>query len=304
VPEWDADYAEDDDLEFIDVADPVWPESHAPVPYLRIVDGDYGQPISESTGTQFWDVEGHEHDRWERESTASLVPSTIDEGEQPFTEYAFEPLVETEVETATAPPEEPIVLAPDDEPAPRPAPSNDVVLAEYADPLERESSTIEPAFVGDYQLAANWTFDSVSLDEPSQIPAAKFEDQEDSLPVDDGMAAIKQYEASSLAVLGEVLKAISDRIEGQPSLPLTEPLPTPSLQASALASLIELTASGTFDMDEARWRKSRLVGLGESGARLRSLLELRDAGHIDDEVLIQKKAAITAELSTLIHPKP
>jgi hypothetical protein len=294
VPEWDADYAEHEGLEFIDVADPVWPESHATVPFLRIVDDAHAGPFSEKT--QFWDVEGYEHDRWERESAAA-TSTTVDEEEQSLTEYSFESLVETEIENATLPPDEPIVLEPDDEP--RPAPASDVVLAEYADPIENERMTVEPAFIGDYQLAANWTFDSTSRDDLSPVPSSAFDDQ----PMEDGMAAIKQYEASSLAVLGEVLNAISDRVEGLPSSPLTEPLPTPTLQATALASLIELTASGTFDMDEARWRKSRLVGLGESGARLRSLLELHDAGHIDDEVLIQKKAAITAELSTLIHPK-
>jgi hypothetical protein len=183
------------------------------------------------------------------------------------------------------------------------------MLAEFADPGESWHEVVEPVFLGDYQLAAEWTHDtgkSEPLGAPVPISTESDDERLDvtTYPADDGMAAINQYEATSLAVLGEVLKAIADRGEGQPISSLTEPLPTPSLQASALAALIELTATGTIDMAEARWRKSRLIGLGESGARLRSLLELRDAGHISDEILAQKKSAITAQLSTLIHPRP
>jgi hypothetical protein len=180
------------------------------------------------------------------------------------------------------------------------------MLTEFADPGENSLEIVEPVFVGDYQLAAEWTFEATHT-EPLDMPYPISAEAETGrlaatiFPIEDGMAAIKQYEASSLAVLGEVLKAIADRAEGGPITPLTEPMPTPALQASALGALIELTATGAFDMEEARRRKSRIIGIGESGARLRSLLELRDAGHISDEVLAQKKSAITAQLSTLIH---
>jgi hypothetical protein len=299
--EWDADHLEDDGIEFIDVADPVWPESHAAVPYLRIVDDAYGKPFSDDTPS--WDQDHTAHDHWERESMTAVTPD-LDDFDDGFTELGAENATDADIDASPPTPDEPIVLEPDEEPATNREPHHDVVLAEYADPGLNDVEAVEPAFIGDYQLAANWTFDSGSPDQPEPISASFVQDQAAPQAVADGMTAIKEYEASSLAVLGEVLKAISDRVDGQSVSPLTEPMPTPAFQANALAAVIELTASGTFDMEEARWRKSRLIGLGESGARLRSLLELRDGGHIDDVVLLQKKAAITAELSTLIHPKP
>jgi hypothetical protein len=113
---------------------------------------------------------------------------------------------------------------------------------------------------------------------------------------------IQEYEASCLAVLSEVLRAINDRVACRPAKAITEPLPSPSLQSSALGALIELTANGDLTLDEARKRRARLIALGESGVRLRALMELRDFGHITTEDLELKKEQITAHLATFVRP--
>jgi hypothetical protein len=295
--EWDGYDDEQEGLEFIDVADPVWPESHVSVPYLRIVDEAYEGPFSDPAATGFWDGDDL---TWEREVEVSTA-----EEERPVNFRADTQVVESVDEVPTTP-EEAIVLEQTAEFELAKEPETDTMLSEFADPGENSLEIVEPVFVGDYQLAAEWTFEATQTEDFQDPTSAEPETGRlaaTTFPIEDGMAAIKQYETSSLAVLGEVLKAIADRAEGGPITPLTEPMPTPALQASALGALIELTATGAFDMEEARRRKSRIIGLGESGTRLRSLLELRDAGHISDEVLEQKKSAITAQLSTLIHPK-
>jgi hypothetical protein len=215
-----------------------------------------------------------------------------------------------------------IELAP--EQAPEEQASDDVMLAEFADAGEPEIPAVDQIALGDYELATDWLVANAKTEElrsptfasitPTPLLPVKTETEEAAVvgdvpivayaPHSKALATIQEYEASCLAVLSEVLKAIADRVACRPAQPISEPLPSPALQASALAALIELTATGEIDMDDARWRKSRMIELGEAGARLRALMELRDFGHISTEDLDHKRVSITNHLSTFTRPKP
>jgi hypothetical protein len=168
--------------------------------------------------------------------------------------------------------------------------------------------------LGDFELATDWSIANAQTEPlrstmpPATASLSKLQQELDEAMLESASrnskakAVIQEYETSCLAVLSEVLRAVNDRVGCRPAKGITEPLPSTSLQASALGALIELTANGELSMEEARKRRARLIALSESGVRLRALMELRDFGHITTEDLNIKKEQITAHLATFVRP--
>jgi hypothetical protein len=323
-PEWAESFAEeeeDGDFEYFDVADSVWPEPYAAAPYLRIVDESYAEPVANDfeSEPERWEQPVDEGERWEFERPGPSVPIAIEpeaedqhiaqtpptNGSIRFDTNQFAELKEIELALEQTPEEQK---------------SDDVMLAEFADAGEPEILAVDQIALGDYELATGWLVAIAKTEDlrspnsasitptlllPVETETAEAEDAPivDNAPHSKALTTIQEYEATCLAVLSEVLKAIADRVACRPAQPISEPLPSPALQASAIAALIELTATGEIDMDDARWRKSRMIELGEAGARLRALMELRDFGHISTEDLDHKRVSITNRLSTFTRPK-
>jgi hypothetical protein len=174
---------------------------------------------------------------------------------------------------------------------------DDVMVAECSEPSEADGLVVAQAPThDDYALATEWVEDH-GVEQPSVEPE----------PVEDGAAPPmergREYEAAALAVFEEALLAIRDRLRGNAAHPLVAELPAPALKSAAFAELSDLTASGQIDPAEARARQTRLTAIAEAGWRLRSLVELRDAGHISDAALARKRAEISSDLTARILPE-
>jgi hypothetical protein len=108
------------------------------------------------------------------------------------------------------------------------------------------------------------------------------------------------YESAAVEALAETLAAIRDRGEGRVT-PLAASIPTPADQSAALAELAALSQTGIVTPDELRGRSDRILALGDACVRLRTLLELRDAGHVSDDDLARRQQSITAQLAGVIE---
>lgn len=203
---------------------------------------------------------------------------------------------------------------------PAPAVAADRVLAEWSAPVvETGDEATPPRQAEDVQVAATWigapddVMENVApvaspapprLDSDAAVAAPNPAAETMAHPTADGRAEplieVKAYEALCLGALAEVLQAIDDRAAGRPSASLVERPPAAAQQAKALAEMIERTGSGRLSLEEARARTVRLVALGEAEVRLRTLLELRDAGHLGDDDLALKRRAITTQLAAVI----
>ncbi|MFL5758142.1 MAG: hypothetical protein ACJ789_00305 [Thermomicrobiales bacterium] len=302
-PTWGDTFApenEDADLELYDAADPVWPVTFAPTPYLRVVDESYQEPTSTS-GFGQWDEAPAADDRWDDEQDRSRYLQTA-------VNDVFSEPIEAPINVESAFQGEDCELE-----------HSDVMLTEFAGADESDEPSSGNGALGDYELATDWlaaaqTEQTSSPLSPATAPLTMLQREGDDVEEparvsptaapSKAFSTIEEYEASCLAVLGEVLRAIDDRVSCRPAKAITEPLPSSSLQASAIAALIELTANGEITMDDARWRKARLIALSESGVRLRALMELRDYGHITTQDLDLKKESITAHLSSFVRADP
>ncbi|MGH2535465.1 MAG: hypothetical protein ACRDJW_24665 [Thermomicrobiales bacterium] len=172
---------------------------------------------------------------------------------------------------------------------------DDVMVAEFAEPDHAvDTAPAASPSRDDYALAADWVDIA-----PDEAPPATPSPEIAALPALDHVRA---YEAAALAVLDEAMQAIRDRRDGGASRPCTVPMPAPALQAAAFTELADLTVSGHLDPNEARTRRARLVAIVEAGVRLRSLVELRDAGHISDAALARKRVEISADLTARLFP--
>jgi hypothetical protein len=111
---------------------------------------------------------------------------------------------------------------------------------------------------------------------------------------------LRAYEEALLRAITGTLRAIEDRLAGgmagHPSLPL----PTPAERGAAFAALDGLVAAGELPAQEAEVHRALLTAAGEAGPRLRSLLELRDAGYLPDGELDRKRREIAAPLAALL----
>ena len=77
--------------------------------------------------------------------------------------------------------------------------------------------------------------------------------------------------------------------------------PSANEQADALSELIELTSSDYYSAEQARALKARLTRTGEAAVRLRSLIELCNAGHMTINEVGAKRDAIMANLPAVIE---
>lgn len=185
------------------------------------------------------------------------------------------------------------------EPVPAASPSTDlaVVAGQLVQPIEAVASPANDAPPAPF--VAGWPTLAAPPDDPA-VPAA-------SHPITPPAPAgppsalardlphTRACEAAALTSLATVLRAIDDPEGPAPSSP-PSPLPT-ARHADALAELDAATASGTITTEEAATRRARLLALIDAAPRLRTLLELRDAGHLSDADLAAKRAAILAPLA-------
>ena len=97
-------------------------------------------------------------------------------------------------------------------------------------------------------------------------------------------------------MIDEVNEVIDRRVAGH-SAPSPRALPPSTAdQAAALAELVELASSGYYDAETMRSLKSQITRLGEAAVRIRSLLELCNAGHMTIKEVGAKRDAIVAGL--------
>jgi hypothetical protein len=107
---------------------------------------------------------------------------------------------------------------------------------------------------------------------------------------------IPAYLAAAQRAIDEVTEAIDRRIAGNSAPPLRATPPASHEQAAALAELIELTGSDYYSAEQARRVKARITRFGEAAVRLRSLIELCNAGHLTIHEVGAKRDAIMANL--------
>jgi hypothetical protein len=195
----------------------------------------------------------------------------------------------------------------------------DVVLAEWS-ALPEDRGTRDD----DVQLAAGWLSPlPVSTDEPASSESDEVAIEEspgDHVAQLETVAAapptelasesertematwprVAAYESATVGVLAEILAAIRDRATGRMT-PLVAGLPSAADQTAALAELTALSESGAVTPDQLRGRSARILALGDACVRLRTLVELRDAGHVSDADLARRQQTITAQLAAVME---
>jgi hypothetical protein len=108
--------------------------------------------------------------------------------------------------------------------------------------------------------------------------------------------AILRYLADAERTINEVNEAIDRRLAGQPALSLRATPPSSDDQAKAFAELLELTGNDYYSFEQARSVKGRITRLGEVSVRLRSLIELCNAGHLTAQEVGHKRDALVATI--------
>lgn len=213
--------------------------------------------------------------------------------------------------------------------APRKSGSNDTCIEPEADTLPTDAPSLAqqhtPAPVGgadrvlaewsappapghdlgqDVPLAMSWTLPEVVREEISDPMPKSPASTASGAPDRTAWTQVRAFESAALAALAEALNAIHDRAAGRVPVPLVELPPSAVEQAQALAALIDLARVGELSPEDLHARKARLLALGEAAVRLRTLLELRDAGHLSDADLAHKRTAITTRLGEILVPQP
>jgi hypothetical protein len=115
-------------------------------------------------------------------------------------------------------------------------------------------------------------------------------------PVATEPSAITAYLAAARKAIAEVNEIIDRRNAGSSSPSPRATPPSTEQQAAALAELVELVGSGYYGADASREVKSRITRFGEAAVRIRSLLELCNAGHMTIGEVAAKRDAIMAAL--------
>ena len=78
--------------------------------------------------------------------------------------------------------------------------------------------------------------------------------------------------------------------------------PSASDQAKALSELVDLLVAEVYSPPQARAEKARLLALGEAAVRLRTLVELCNAGHLSLAELTIKRDALLASIPPPAEP--
>jgi hypothetical protein len=93
-------------------------------------------------------------------------------------------------------------------------------------------------------------------------------------------AAIPAYLAAARKAIDEVNDVINRRMAGNSAPSPRSIPPSTEQQAAALAELVELVGSGHYGAEASRAVKTQITRIGEAAIRIRSLLELCNAGHM------------------------
>jgi hypothetical protein len=130
---------------------------------------------------------------------------------------------------------------------------------------------------------------------PGSLPAPS-ESTETETPLVTQPDVIIRYMADAHRAINEVNEAIDRRIAGNAAPLLRATPPSSEDQARALVELIELTGSDYYSVEQARSVKARITRYGEAAVRLRSLIELCNAGHLTIAEVGAKRDSIVANL--------
>lgn len=176
----------------------------------------------------------------------------------------------------------------------------DVVLAEWSS----GGADITPA---DLTIAETWAAsrtETAGVVSPAVVevepPAGDVEPDPLVTITTEPWAAVRRYEEIAVGALSEALRVIDDCVAGHCGAPLAEHAPSSWDQARALAELKELVARGDVSEDDARHRKERLLALGETCVRLRTLIELHDHGYLSAGDLDRKRVSLVNGLSAAL----
>ncbi len=104
------------------------------------------------------------------------------------------------------------------------------------------------------------------------------------------------YLAKARRTIDEVNQAVDRRVAGQASPLLRAMPPSSEEQSRALAELIELAGTDYYSVEQTRTVKGQITRLGEAAIRLRSLLELCNAGHMTISEVALKRDVIMSGL--------
>jgi len=204
------------------------------------------------------------------ESVVSVTPATVAETTATATLDVVEaPGRNGAAAEPAAPSEEDVAVA-----TPEQVESPDEVITEHS---SLEAAAAEPAEI-------EGTVQEVETQEEAPAPNVPTE-------VAEAWETVRAYEAAAIAVFAESRDANS-------AVHLVPP--TAAQQAAALTALHLLARMGALTEEEAERRSTRIVALGEAAVRLRSLIELRDAGHLTEEELAAKRGAIFRHLTSVI----
>lgn len=109
-------------------------------------------------------------------------------------------------------------------------------------------------------------------------------------------AAIPAYLAAARHAIAEVNDVIDRRLVGKSAPSPRATPPSTESQAAALAELVELIGAGYYNAEASRAVKVQITRFGEAAIRIRSLLELCNAGHMTIKDAAAKRDSIVATL--------
>jgi hypothetical protein len=171
--------------------------------------------------------------------------------------------------------------------------------------LEPIAPTAAEAETGEDEVLAVWhAGPETDVPPPIDIPLASGWSERLSLAIRPGVLwpLAAAYEAATLDLLDRVLLGIRARAAGVPCAPIGATMPGDLEQRAALAELLELKRSGKLSAERCQHRSNRLVLLADTCLRLRTLADLRDAGHLTDADVSRRQRAIIARLSEALLP--
>jgi hypothetical protein len=147
---------------------------------------------------------------------------------------------------------------------------------------------------GSFDSSGTRLVDAISAWPGAKSPST--ESEQSAAPVVSQPDVIPTYLGVAQKAITEVNDAIDRRMAGNAAPLLRATPPSSDDQARALAELIELTGSDYYSPEQARSMKARITRIGEAAVRLRSLIELCNAGHMTIGEVGTKRATIMANL--------
>jgi hypothetical protein len=159
---------------------------------------------------------------------------------------------------------------------------------DYADDLSLKG--LDPDAKRLVEAIAAWPSDGNNEQEPEPEPAPITEPK-----------MLLNYLARARQTIVEVNDAIDRRAAGNAAIAMRSLPPSATEQAAALMELIELTGSGYYSPDGVNRTKAQISGLGEAAIRLRSLIELCNAGHMTIAEAASKRDRIMTGIAMLLE---